>query len=360
MKRKGNFYPSVCDQSTILTAIRRASKGKRCRRDVKKVIAQKEKYADYLHDVLSSKQFVPSEYQRATVYDGVRKKQREIFKPRFFPDQVVHWCVYIAIKDWIYKGMYEFSCGSVPSRGVHYGKKYVERWIKTDHKNTKYYLKMDVKKFYPSIKPALVMDKLKRKFKDQDLLSLIEQILSKADGLPIGMLLSQVFANFFMTDVDHYIKQTLKAVHYIRYMDDMIVFGRNKKELHRFRSLIAAKLTENGLTMKGNWQVCKLDCEPLDFMGFRFYRDHTALRRSVMLRITRKVKKVDKKGRAATYGDACAVISYMGWIKHSHSHNLFETRIHPYLHLVRIKNIVRRAQNENLHKPKHGTTRRMG
>lgn len=141
--------------------------------------------------------------------------------------------------------MYEFSCGSVPCRGVHYGKRFIKQWVMQDRKNTKYYLKMDVRKFYPSVKPDRVMEKLRRVFKDYRLLNLIGLILSKADGLPIGMLLSQVFANFFMTDVDHYIKQELKAVHYVRYMDDMVVFGRNKKELHKMRVAIAAKLAES-------------------------------------------------------------------------------------------------------------------
>ena len=81
------------------------------------------------------------------------------------------------------------------------------------------------------------------------------------------------------------------------------------RKLNRIRKQIAEKLDENGLHMKDNWQVCRLDAEPLDFMGFRFFRDKTTLRRSIMLRITRKIKAVYKKGRAASYADACAVIS---------------------------------------------------
>lgn len=360
MKRKGNLYPIVCDIETIHQAIMRASKGKRRRRDVQKVLANKDKYAKYLHEILSEERFIPTDYDRETVEDGSQHKRREIFKPRFFPDQVVHWCIYLAIKEWIYKGMYVFSCGSVPGRGVHYGKKYIKKWITEDRKNTKYYLKMDVRKFYPSIKAERLMPKIERKIKDQKLLSLINSILQKADGLPIGMLLSQVFANFFMNDVDGYIKQTLGAIHYLRYMDDMVIFGRNKKELHRMRAAISAKLEESGLHMKDNWQVCKLDAEPLDFMGFRFYRDRITLRRSIMLRITRKIRKVDKKGSGANHGDASAVISYMGWIKHTNSHNLFEARIRPYLHIGRMKSIVRRAQREKLQERKHSKAGGMG
>jgi len=353
MKRKGNLYPVICNTDTILRAIQLASKGKRRRRDVRHVLQNKEKFARRLQKILIEERFEPSEYKTEIVFDGSHHKQRAIFKPKFFPDQVVHWCIYLAIREWIYAGMYEFSCGSIPGRGVHYGKKYVERWIREDHKNTRYYLKMDVTKFYPSIKPALLMAKIEKRFKDPRLLRLIGTILYKCDGLPIGMLLSQVFANFFASDIDHYIKQQLKATHYIRYMDDMVIFGRSKRDLHKLRVRISDKLEENGLRMKANWQVCRLDLEPLDFMGFRFYRDHTTLRRSIMLRITRRVRKVHRKGRRISYKDACAIISYLGWIKHSDSYRLFNKWIKPYLHLGRMKNIVRSEQREKLRIQQH-------
>lgn len=360
MKRKGNLYPIVCNIDTILRAIQLASKGKRRRRDVRVVLQNKESYARRLQKVLVEERFRPSKYQTERVVDGSCNKQRDIFKPRFYPDQVVHWCIYLAIKEWIYKGMYEFSCGSIPNRGVHYGKKYVKRWIESDRKNTKYYLKMDVTKFYPSIQPDRLMVKLEHRFKDRKLLNLISLILHECDGLPIGMLLSQVFANFFISDVDHYIKQELHAKYYLRYMDDMVVFSRNKKELHRIRRRIADKLAENGLRLKGNWQVCKLDVEPLDFMGFRFYRDHIALRRSIMYRITRRVRKVHRKGKFATFKDACAVISYLGWIKHSDTHGMFVKWVKPYLHLGRMKNIVRRYEREKLQVQQHPPSGRVG
>lgn len=353
MKRKGNLYPIVCDEETIRRAIVLASKGKRRRSDVKKILDNKDYYARKLHVILKEERFIPSDYRLDTVMDGPMRKQRQIFKPDFYPDQVVHWCIYLAIREWIYKGFYEFSCGSVPDRGVHYGKRFVTKWIRDDHKNTKYYLKMDVTKFYPSIPIDKLVEKLRRKFKDERLMALIIRILSKCNGLPIGMLLSQVFANFYLTDVDHWIKQDLGAAHYLRYMDDMVVFGRSKRELHRMRREIQAKLAEHGLRLKGNWQVCRLDKEPLDFMGFRFYRDHVTLRRSIMLRITRKVRKVDKKGRRADFHDACAVISYLGWIKHTNSHRLFVKWIKPYLHLGRLKGIVRRNQHEALQFQQH-------
>ncbi|MCI6999247.1 MAG: hypothetical protein MR888_01930 [Clostridiales bacterium] len=153
----------------------------------------------------------------------------------------------------------------------------------------------------------------------------------------------------------------LEQLRYIfRYMDDMVVFGPNKKKLHKMRVQIEEWMHANGLEMKGNWQICKEDKEPLDFMGFRFWRDRTTLRRSIMLRITRRVRRVDKKGRWATPQDAAAVLSYMGWIYASDTHEMFLTWIKPHLHIQRMKNIVRRAQHEALQKRKHRKTTGMG
>ena len=250
--------------------------------------------------------------------------------------------------------MYGLSCGSIPGRGIHYGKRFVERWVRTDRKNTKYYLKMDVRHFYPSVDKRMLMEKLERKFKDPRLLALIQVILDNGDGLPIGILLSQVFANFYLSSLDFAIKQKYGERYYIRYMDDMVVFSPNKKHLHALRRSIDKELHGLGLTMKRNWQVCKFDAEPLDYMGFRFYRDRTTLRRSIMLRITRTVRRVDAKGKNATNRDACAVISYLGWIKHSDSYGLYAKWVKPYLHIQRLKSIIRRNQRERNQNTKHG------
>lgn len=353
MKRLGNLYPLVCDEDNIRKAINRACRGKRNRHDVQRVLENVDKAVDTIHEMLVNKTFVPSDYASEVVHDGSMSKERVISKPKFFPDQCIHWAMYLVIKDWIYNGLYVFSCGSVPGRGVHYGKKYMEKWVRTDAKNTKYYLKMDIRKFYPSVQPNRLMAKLRAKIKDEDLLALIEMILSRSDGLPIGILPSQMFANFYIADIDHFIKQELGATHYLRYMDDMVVFGNNKKRLHKMRLLIDQKLRENGLTMKANWQICRFDKEPLDFMGFRFFRDRTILRKSIMYRIVRTVMRVYRKGKACTHKDACAIVSYLGWIKHSDSHTLFVTRIKPYLHIQRMKNIIRRMSHENLSKQQH-------
>ena len=92
-------------------------------------------------------------------------------------------------------------------------------------------------------------------------------------------------------------------------MDDMILFHRNKKELHKIRNSVNEYLHKEGLQIKENWNLFKVDSRPIDFMGFRFYRGYTTLRRGIFLRMKRRIKKIYKKGKI-TKTDAGAVMSY--------------------------------------------------
>jgi len=340
MKRKNNLYPIVCDRETIRKAIHKASLGKRNRKIVRKILADEETYIDEIQSMLVNKTYVPSDFTEEIIYDGIRKKERVISKPKFYPDQVIHWAIYLCLKDWIYPSFYEFSCGSIPNRGIHYGKKHISKWVYQDRKNTKYYLQLDITKFYPSIKVDILMDKLRKKIKDEDFLELVELTLSKSDSLLIGMLLSQVFANFFLNDFDHWLKQEKKVKYYARYMDDMVIFGSNKRALRKLKDDIDVELEKIGLKLKGNWQIRKTDVEPLDFMGYRFFRNRTIMRKSIMLRISRRVAKVYKKGKP-TLHDAYAIISYMGWIKSTATKRFFDIWIKPYVKFYQLKDMIR-------------------
>lgn len=97
----------------------------------------------------------------------------------------------------------------------------------------------------------------------------------------------------------------------------------------------------------GTWQVFRIDCRDLDFMGFRFYRHKTTLRKSLMLRITRRVRKIYRRGKAS-FRDAAAVISYMGWLKHSQANAVYEYHVKAYLSIAWLKYLVRSYHKKEL------------
>lgn len=116
----------------------------------------------------------------------------------------------------------------------------------------------------------------------------------------------------------------------------MLLFHRNKKELRKIKNEIELFLKNEDLKLKENWQLFKVESRPVDFIGYRFYRGYTTLRRGNFLRIKRRIKKVAKK-RYIRYTDASAVISYMGWIKHCDSHTFITKYVKPYVDLKKLK-----------------------
>lgn len=166
-------------------------------------------------------------------------------------------------------------------------------------------------------------------------------------GYLFGNFTSQWFANFYLQDLDHFIKEKMKVKYYLRYMDDMVLFGRNKKELHKIKHEIDEFLKPQGLKLKDNWQLFKVDSRPLDFLGYRFYRGYTTLRRSNFLRIKRRIKKIVKRGYIRLT-DAYSVISYHGWLSHCNSFNYRNKYIKPYkITLKKCKGVIKNGRSKS-------------
>lgn len=273
------------------------------------------------------------------INDGVRRKLRYIIVPTF-EELVVQHCVVEALKPMFMRGMYEHSYASIPGRGAHKAKKVIERYIKHHPAKCKYVLKMDIYHFFQSIPHDILKDKLRKAIHDEYMLALLFEIIDVIDsGLPLGFYTSQWLANWFLQGLDHFIKEELHADLYIRYMDDMVIFGSNKKKLHYIRQQIETYLeTKLGLHLKGNWQVFRFDYvkdgkhygRDLDFMGFRFFRNKTILRKSIMLRATRKAKRMSRKAKPTIY-DIRQMMSYIGWIDATDTYGMYLKYIKPYV-----------------------------
>ncbi len=340
MKRVGNIYEKITKKENIRQAIVNASKGKKNRKSVIKILDNINFYVNEIYNMLVNKSYNPSPYIKMLIHDGVRKKERIIYKPQFYPDQIIHWALMQQIQPIIEKGLYDYTCASIPERGIHYGAKYIKKILVRDRKNTKYALKLDIKKFYPSIDKEIMKRKFLRIIKDRDTLDLIDKIIDSSEiGLPIGNYTSQWFANFYLQNLDHYIKEELKVPYYLRYMDDMLLFYRNKKELRKIKVKIEEYLKNENLNLKENWQLFKVDSRPVDFIGYRFYRGYTTLRRGNFLRIKRRAKRIYKK-KKVTLTDASAMISYYGWLKHCNSYNFTQRYIKPYININELKGVV--------------------
>jgi hypothetical protein len=246
----------------------------------------------------------------------------------------------MATKEIFMRGMDYYNCGSIPGRGIKRGFNAVRGWLRDDKKHTKYTLKMDIKKYYDSIPHDKLMAAIRHKIKDERMISLIQRIVDSTEaGIPIGNYTSQWFANIYLECLDHYIKETLGVKHYIRYIDDMVLFGNNKKELHKARNKIAAFLeTELGLTLKDNWQVFKTDSRGVDFLGFVFFRTHIRLRARNFLSLIRQAAAVKRMLAAKIkipFKVAAGLLSRIGQLVHIPAQKIREK----YLKGIKIKTL---------------------
>ena len=197
---------------------------------------------------------------------------------------------------------------------------------------------MDVKKFFPNINHNILKKLLRKKFKDKDLLWLLDSIINSIEGekgVPIGNYLSQFFANFYLSYFDHWLKEEMKVKYYIRYMDDIVILHKDKHFLHHLKQDIEKYLKINlELQVKENWQVFPARVRGIDFVGYRHFGNYVLLRKNTSKNLIRKMKKINNKfnfNKLINYSLWCSINSYKGWIMCCNVHNLENKYIKPLL-----------------------------
>lgn len=351
MKSFGYLYDVCVSENNRRASLKSVKSSKRFVREIRRRNLPDEAILDKSCSWIIN--YKNSEHVPKHIQEGTGNKERCILIPTI-EELFVQHCVVNALMPAFLQGVYEHTYASIPGRGMHQAKRVIEKWIKKDSKNCKYVLKMDIKQFFDSIPHDILKSKLRKTIRDDEMLDLLFKIIDVTDvGLPIGFYTSQWLSNWYLKDFDHYIKEKLGAIHYVRYMDDMVIFGSNKKTLHRIRKEISVYL-ENvlGLELKGNWQVYRFSYgkdkgRDLDFMGFRFYRYKTTVRKRIMYKMTRKARKISKKKKPTSY-DARQMISYYSWLIHTNSHKLYLKHVKPYVDFFTIRQIIsRKDQNSD-------------
>ena len=352
MRTYNGLFDHMLQDSSLSIAFYGASEGKRDRIDVRRVLYNLDFEKERLRNILLNEELVLKQHPTKRINEASCGKIRDIIKPYYKYEQVVHHLVVNELKPIILKGFYEYSCGSIPHRGCHFGKKHIERWIRSYNKGEKIYvLKMDIHHFFESISHEILKEKLAEVIKDNKFLRLCNQIIDSHEvGLPLGYYTSQWFANFYLKKFDHMVKEVLGAPHYMRYMDDMVIISTDKAQLQFIRLMISYYLQDYlDVKLKDNWQVFPLADNKndksgrcIDFMGFKFYRDCTTLRKSILKRFRGRVYRASHKDRFTAY-DATSIISYMGWVKHANVYDYYKRNILPKIvSLDRLKGQVSR------------------
>jgi len=315
MKRFNNLFEKICDLNNLRIADLKARKGKIRSYGVRHHDLNRDNNIHELHKELVKGTFKTSQYSVFDIVSDAGKK-RTIYRLPYYPDRILHHAI-LNILEPIWVSIFTsdtYSC--IKNRGIHAIVRKLKRDIKDDN-NTKYCLKLDITKFYPSIDHEILKQIIRKKIKDKRLLSLLDEIIDSAPGVPIGNYLSQFFANIYLTYFDHYIKEVKKVKYYYRYADDIVILHGERVYLHDILNDIKTYFCENlKLQVKSNYQVFPVQARGIDFVGYVFYHTHILLRKRIKQNFAKYIKK-----------HKCTIkqCPQYGWAIHCNSVNLIKT-----------------------------------
>lgn len=308
----------IYDFDNLKEASRKARKGKMKYSEVQLFNKYEEWNLLKIWFLFKNKKYKTGSYRTKIIYEP---KKREIFILDFL-HRVAQWALILKIEPIINSMLIKDTYSCIKGRGMHRAAIRAMEFIKRND----YCLKMDIRKFYPSIDHDILYSLFERKFKDKGLLWLLHDIIYSYPGgknAPIGNLASQIFGNYYMSPLDRFVKEKLKISDYERYCDDFLLCSNDKEELRRAKFLI-----EDFLRKNLKLELSKADLFPVsrgvDFMGYRIFRDYMLLRKSTAKRNKKKLPKVYelyKKGEISAEKFRSILDSIIGWAEFANCHH---------------------------------------
>ncbi len=339
MRSYNGLYAAMMEPDEIVASIKSAARRKTKRRPVQRALRDPEKKAaEIARKIVAG--WSPPHHEEQPLQEGSREKLRMIQKPRWDDEQIVHHMLIRQLSPIVLKSVYRYACGSIPGRGTHYATATVKRW-RDEYKGRKFYVaELDIRHFYDNIDHDLLKRKLGKVIRDKKYLDLLFRVIDGGGpGLPKGFYTSPWLAHFLLTPLDYYITQHLKPDHYLRYMDNMFLFSKNKKELHAIVQALADYLGgELLLELKGDWQIYRFEGHnrkagketgrAINCLGFVIHRNRVTMRKSILKRARAKANKIHRR-RQYRRIDAAAMIAYMGYFSHSDTYGYYLRHIKP-------------------------------
>jgi retron-type reverse transcriptase len=226
----------------LLRGFYRAARGKFNRETVVNFHSNLEANIFQIRDALEAGTFKWGKYRSFWVADP---KLRQI-ESAPFRDRVVHQAMSEIMEPIFDPTFYHHNYACRSGRGTHRAMQTVHAWI-SRHQDY-YYLQMDVSKYFPSIDRKILFGLVEKRIGDPRFLALVHSLLASSpasNGIPIGNLTSQIFANLYLDALDQFVKRTLRVKYYLRYMDDIVLLSKDLKELQALRTAIEKFSAEN-------------------------------------------------------------------------------------------------------------------
>jgi len=335
------MYEKLTTWSNLMLAYRKAAKGKRGHPNVAEFEHRLEDNLLEIQAELQAKTYQPGRY--ASFY--IHEPKRRLISAAPFRDRVVHHALCNLIEPIFERSFIFDSYANRVGKGTHRALTRAQEFAR----KYPYVLQCDIRQFFPSIDHAILRETIARKITDPDILWLCDQILTSGVGvlaeeyemvwfdgddllaplhpreLPIGNLTSQFWANVYMNPFDHFVKRKLGCEAYIRYVDDFLLFTRDKETLWGWLAGIRSRMSRMRMTIHPH-AAPRPVTEGFAFLGFRVLPQERRLKRKKGLYYQRKLARMRI---AYTHGELTfeqMTASIEGWVNHARFANTIGLR----------------------------------
>jgi len=312
MKIYKNIFDRIISLENLFSAWDAFRSDKRNKRDVLQFEWHLEENIFQLHRELKNKIYQHGPYTSFYINDP---KQRHIYKASV-RDRVLHHAVFSVMNPLFEETFIPTSFSCRVNYGTHKGIEFLERMMRATMQNGTrdcFVLKCDIQKFFDSVDHKTLIEIISRRIKDQNVIKLLKSVVESyaagadtrererervnlvpREGIPIGNLTSQLFANIYMNEFDQFMKCGLHIKHYVRYTDDFAIVSSDRVYL---KSLIKpmSKFLDDYLSLNLHPKkifIRKLN-QGIDFLGYIIFPKHRLLRtktkRRMLAKFTEKI-----------------------------------------------------------------------
>lgn len=368
MKRKGHISPHIETKRNFELAFDGFSEHKKARITVRKFEEDLDGNLAALLEAYLTENWRTSPYTDKRIFD---RKNRIVSKLPI-QDHVIQWASCLHVEPLLCNSFIRKSCSCVKGRGTHDFVDLLRKDLNSSYEDTCYFVQLDVHHFFPNINHELMKESLRVKIKDAKLLRFLDEFIdSYPSGLPLGVKISQILANYFLASFDRlairifdilddpdkyaywcgryvshhihiagrdneaelckgasylksrfrkYVKQGLK--HYFRFADNIVILHRDKAFLHLVTGMAIMILARDYLLpVNKSWNVRPVHAGGIDVCGYVSFHDHRLLRKRNKKDLCRQVARLRKKGFSPEeIRLGCA--SRIGFALHANSRNL--------------------------------------
>lgn len=304
MKRIGHLYEHAFTPEALLAAFHAAARHKHSKRACFNFETHLASNLDSLHRELNDGSYRPRPYYSFMVYEP---KPRRIYAPAF-RDLVVQHAIYAMVGPIFDRTFIAQSFACRVGFGTHKAADYAQTTIQSCDRE-RYTLKLDIRKFFYRIDRAILRGLIERKIKDRRFVDLMMLFADHGEpvGIPIGNLLSQLYALIYLNPLDHFIKRTLGIRRYCRYVDDFVLFGLPRVALIAHKARIVEFIAGLGLELSKS-TIARVS-RGVNFVGYRTWATKRFIRRHSLFTFRKAVKQ----------GNTGVIVSCLGHARRTHS-----------------------------------------